>query len=61
MLKFVIRLSRPDRSGSLEEAGAIFSWYKKATAGSSFCAKEKKQPARKLERMAGKKKKKKII
>jgi len=53
MLKFAIRLSRPDRSGSLEEAGAIFSWYKKATAGSSFCAKEKKHPTRKLERMAG--------
>jgi hypothetical protein len=26
----------------------FFSWYKKATAGSSFCALEKKQSAKKI-------------
>jgi hypothetical protein len=30
------------------EQMALFSWYKKATAGSSFCALEKKQSAKKI-------------
>jgi hypothetical protein len=41
-------LSSPDGSGNLFWRIAIFSWYKKATAGSSFCALEKKQSAKKI-------------
>jgi hypothetical protein len=33
---------------SLVKAKAIFSWYKTATAGSSFCSKEKKLLTNKL-------------